>query len=411
LQTKKKLIKDIIVTRNKSYGKCDRIRVLYSFPHKIGADRICYTAWQQVNGLAAAGAELFVMPGVLHRPLPEGVKVQPTLALGKLRVSYKLMGTMRACALHDYIVSRRLEQLAGQVDIVHAWPQGSLRTLEMARRLGIPAVLERPNAHTRFAYEVVQKECQRLGITLPRDYEHTYRADVLAREEAEFAAAYRLLCPSEFVARTFLDKGFEHDRLVRHIYGYDETRFYPDSTPRPQGNALTVISVGLNAERKGLHYALEAWLHSPASQNGVFLIAGDFLPAYREILAPMLSHSSVKVLGHRQDIPELMRKSDIMVLSSIEEGSALVTAEALGSGCVPLVSEAAGATCRHMESGLVHPVGDVSTLTQHFTLLHEDRALLERLRIGAVRVAPKCTWGAAGLRLNEVYHEIAVGDI
>jgi len=31
------------------------IRVLYSFPHKLGADRICYTAWQQVNGLAAAG--------------------------------------------------------------------------------------------------------------------------------------------------------------------------------------------------------------------------------------------------------------------------------------------------------------------------------------------------------------------
>jgi len=25
-----------------------QIRVLYSFPHKLGAERICYTAWQQV---------------------------------------------------------------------------------------------------------------------------------------------------------------------------------------------------------------------------------------------------------------------------------------------------------------------------------------------------------------------------
>jgi len=33
------------------------IRVLYSFPNKLGGARICYTAWQQVNGLAAAGAE------------------------------------------------------------------------------------------------------------------------------------------------------------------------------------------------------------------------------------------------------------------------------------------------------------------------------------------------------------------
>ena len=42
------------------------IRVLYSFPHKLGADRICYTAWQQVNGLAAAGADVLVFPSILQ---------------------------------------------------------------------------------------------------------------------------------------------------------------------------------------------------------------------------------------------------------------------------------------------------------------------------------------------------------
>jgi glycosyltransferase involved in cell wall biosynthesis len=388
-----------------------RVRVLYSFPHKIGADRICYTAWQQVNGLAAAGAELLVMPGVVHRPLPASVKVRPTLALGKLRVSYKLLGTMRACALHDYIVSRRLEKLAGQVDIVHTWPQGSLRTLQMAKRLGIPAVLERPNAHTRFAYEVVQKECDLLGITLPRDYEHTYRADVLAREEAEFASAYRLLCPSEFVVRTFLDQGFEPGRLVRHIYGYDEKRFYPEASARQREGGLTMISVGLNAVRKGLHYALEAWLNSPASRNGTFLIAGDFLPVYREKLAPMLAHPSVNALGHRNDVPELMRKSDIMVLPSIEEGFGLVCVEAMGSGCVPLVSEACTDLCRHMDNALVHSVGDVKSLTDQITLLHENRALLERLRSAAIATAPTATWNAAGAALLEVYRKVISGNL
>ena len=34
------------------------LRVLYSFPGKIGADRIDSTAWHQVSGLANAGAEL-----------------------------------------------------------------------------------------------------------------------------------------------------------------------------------------------------------------------------------------------------------------------------------------------------------------------------------------------------------------
>jgi D-inositol-3-phosphate glycosyltransferase len=384
----------------------NKIRVLYSFPHKIGADRICYIAWQQVNGLATAGAELLVFPGVLHKPLPANVQVRPTLAWGGMRISYKLFGTMRACALHDYIVSRRLEKLVGKIDIIHTWPLGALQTLKAAARLGIPTVLERPNAHTRFAYEVVQKECERIGVALPANHEHAYKENVLRKEEKEYNLTYRLLCPSDFVVRTFLDQGFKREKLVRHIYGVDEKRFYPDNKPKDTKHGLTMLSVGVCAVRKGLHFALEAWLRSPASRDGTFLIAGEFLPAYAKKLASMLSHPSVKVLGHRNDVPELMRKSDILVFPSIEEGFGLVCTEAMGSGCVPLVSDACTDICRHMENALVHHVGDVNALTQHITMLHQDRALLDSLRTSALRTVPDVTWNAAGVKLLQAYREI-----
>src|ERR1700737_2640379 len=105
-------------------------RVLYSYPLKLGATRICYTAWQCVKHVAVAGAEVTVFPGVLQRPLPESIRVSPTLAYGKLRVSYKLLGTVRALKLHDYIVSKRLPKLVGKIDVVHTWPIGALRTLK-----------------------------------------------------------------------------------------------------------------------------------------------------------------------------------------------------------------------------------------------------------------------------------------
>jgi len=382
------------------------IRVLYSFPHKLGADRICYTAWQQVNGLAAAGADVLVFPGVLHRPVPASVRVRPTLAWGKLRVSYKLMGMMRACALHDYIVSKRIEKLAGKIDIIHTWPLGAHHTLETAKRLGIPTVLERPNAHTRFAYEVVRKECERIGVPLPPGHEHEYNAAILAKEEAEYLLADGLLCPSDFVVKTFRDQGFATDKLVRHIYGFDEKQFFPDPTPRDPKRGLTMISVGVCAVRKGLHFALEAWLKSPASRDGTFLIVGGFILAYEAKLKPMLSHPSVKVLGHRNDVPELMRQSDILVLPSIEEGFGLVVAEAMGSGCVPLISDACTDICKNMENGLVHPVGDVAMLTQQITLLHQDRVLLKKLRDASLRAVPEITWTAAGVKLLGTYRQV-----
>ena len=156
------------------------MRVLYTFPHRIGVGRICTTAWEQVNGIAAAGAQVTAMPASVGLDLPEAVRVSPTLSRGRLRIPYRVLGELRALAIHDRIVARRLPRLASQVDIVHAWPLGSLETLKVARRLGIPTVLERPNAHTRFAYEVVREECERLGVELPGDHEHAYNETILA---------------------------------------------------------------------------------------------------------------------------------------------------------------------------------------------------------------------------------------
>ena len=114
----------------------EHVQVLYSFPLRLGADRICGIAWQQVNGLSAAEAGVLAFPASISRPLRPDVKVSPTLAKGKLRVPYKLVGTMRGCAWHDHIVARRLEKMVGQIDIIHAWPLGALETLESSQTAG-----------------------------------------------------------------------------------------------------------------------------------------------------------------------------------------------------------------------------------------------------------------------------------
>jgi glycosyltransferase involved in cell wall biosynthesis len=242
-------------------------------------------------------------------------------------------------------------------------------------------------------------------MNLPPGDEYYYRKDVLEKEEAEYELADFILCPSDFVARTFVDQGVARSKLLRHAFGFDENVFYPCGEPPKTRLGLKMLFVGVCAVRKGLHFALDAWLKSPASETGAFLIAGEFLPAYANKLSSMLSHPSVKVLGHRNDVPELMRNSDLLVLPSVEEGFPLVIAEAIGSGCVPLASDACAEICRHMENGLVHRVGDVATLSHQIAMLHEDRTLLGRLRAGCLKSSHEFTWTAAGVRLLQVYRE------
>jgi len=396
------------------------LRVLQSFPHRIGAARICTTAWHQAAGAAAAGAQVTVFPSGVARPLPAGIAVRPTLARGRWRIPARALGD-RAFELHDRIVARRLSSLAGTIDLVHAWPLGARETLRAAARLGIPTVLERPNAHTGFAYEVVAAECERLGVTLPRGHEHAHNAARLAKEQEEYRLADRILCPSEFVAQTFRERGFEDSKLIRHTYGYDPAIYRPqlrdDLTDpgrhdaadggRPRG--LQALFVGVCAVRKGVHFALEAWLASSASRDGRFRIAGEFVPEYEARLAGMLGHPSVEVLGHSDRVPELMRQSDVLLLPSIEEGFGLVIVEAMASGCVPLVSEACAEVAEHRRTGLRHSVGDVAVLTEQITALDGDRRMLARLREACLRDSAAHTWARAGERLVDAYREAVVG--
>jgi len=382
------------------------MRVLYSFPHKIGADRICYTAWQQVRELVAAGADVLLFPGVVSRPVPDSVEVDPTLARGKLRIPYKLLGKLRALALHDHIVARRLPKLVGRIEVVHVWPCAALETIKTAKRLGIPTVLERPNAHTRFAYEVVNQECRRLGVALPKGHEYEYNEHILRLEEEEFRTADYLLCPSEFVAKTFRDRGFPEGKLLRHQYGFDADDFYPESSLREAGKKFIMLFAGQCAVRKGLHFAVDAWLNSPAVGNGTFFIAGGFIPEYRRYLEPFMKlDRSIVVLGHRDDVPNLMRKADVFVLPSLEEGSPLVCAEAMACGCVNLVSDVCTDVCQHMENALVHGVGDLPTLRRHITDVYDSPELLARLRAGALSSRAAWTWTEAGGVLLHAYEQ------
>lgn len=387
-----------------------RVRVLYSFPHKIGANRICTAAWHQVDGSSRAGAKVTLFTAAICRPFTTDVDVHTTLSAGNFRLPARLLGTRRYCILHDWIVARKLPRLAREFDVIHVWPLGALRTLKTAKKLGIPTVLERPNAHTRYAYNIVLEECRKLGVPMPPGHEHDFNAAILKHEEEEYALATKLLCPSDFVARTFVERGFSPDQIARHQYGFDEHRYHAGSQGQCHDRGLTVLFAAGCAPRKGLHYALDAWLGSEASKTGTFLVVGEFIPGYKEYLSTQLSHPSVKVLGFRKDLNQIMRESDILVLPSIEEGSALVTSEARGSGCVLLVSEAAGAVCKHGINALVHPVGNVPLLSRHFTELHNDRARYVQLRNESLKSVSDLSWTSAGRILERIYRSVGLRE-
>lgn len=388
------------------------MRVLYSFPDGLGAPGIGTTARHQIEGLIAQGLDVSVWCTSLHCELPGARRVVRTLQAGGVRVPHRALGGDRAYRYHDLRVARALRAHAGEFDVVHVWPRASLHTARAARALGIRAVREAPNTHTGHAFDTVARECQILGIAPPAGHSHTTDARRLRHEEAEYAAVDVILCQSEYSRATFLARGVPPAKVAVHQNGTDVARFRPALAPRPVGRPLTALFAGRLEPRKGLHYALDAWKRSGAGERGGrFVVCGEFVPGYREVVAPLLADPSVEVRGYVPDLSGLMRESDVFVLPSVEEGSALVTYEAQACGCVLAVSDATGARCEHRVTGLVHPARDVDALAAHLRELDTDPALLQRLRAATVERLDELTWDRSAEQQAGVYAAALAGDL
>jgi glycosyltransferase involved in cell wall biosynthesis len=378
------------------------MRVLYSFPHPLGGPGIGTTALQQVLGLLRRGHELTVVTTSLHSSCPDltPAHVITTMTIGGARVPHRLMGQDRTMGYHDARVAGYLKR-DRRFDVVHCWPSATLRTARAAQSLGVACVREVPNTHTANAYKVIDELCAELAIELPRGHSHATNAARLAREEQEYAVVTGLLTPSEPVARSFLARGFDSAKLLRHQYGFDPTVFTP--RPRAPHGGLRALFLGGVEPRKGLHVALEAWRRALTGTDARLEICGRVVESYRPVIAKELALPNVHYQGFVHDTAGALQSADVLVLPSFEEGSALVTYEAQGCGAVPLVSDAAGAACIDGVSGLVHRAGDVDALTEQFAALNNDRAWLERLRAGVLKTRDSLTWDAAAERLEQCY--------
>lgn len=384
------------------------VRVLYSFPHTLGAAGIGIAALHQLRALVRAGFEVTLYATSLAAPVDGLTSAVETLVVGGRRVPHRAFGLVRnAYGFHDALVARALARRPYAFDVVHAWPRGCVRTLRTARRVGVPGLRELCSPHSATACEAAEREAARVGMRLPRRHAQRGTAGHLAREDAEYRAAALLLAPSDHVVRTFVERGFAADQLVRHAYGFDPTRFFPadgaeadQRGPRP----FTVVFAGRGEPNKGLHHALRAWRASGI--EGRFLVCGTIMPAYRARIASLLALPGVAETGFVDDLGALLRGADVLVLPSVTEGSALVALEAAASGCVPLVSEASGYPGSHLVDGLTHQVGDVEELTGQLRQLADDRALLAKLRSAALTLSAGWTWEHAGQRLADIYRDV-----
>lgn len=264
------------------------------------------------------------------------------------------------------------------------------------------ALRESPNPHTASVMRASLAASSDAGVSLPAAHSHASSASVLKKELAEYSEAAHVLVPSDYAHQEFIREGFPEQRLLQHRYGCDLSKFAGRLAVPSRGAPLQVAFVGRGDPTKGLHIALRAW--EQASLPGATLtIAGRMEPGYAKSLERSLQLPGVNVTGFVADIPSLLARTDILLLPTWTEGSALVTYEAQASGCIPMVSNASGAYGRPGTDFLEHQVGAADELAGQLRRASGDRGFLQRLSLECTRNREKYSWDAAAASLRSCY--------
>lgn len=239
-------------------------------------------------------------------------------------------------------------------------------------------------------------------------YQWMYTALNARLERQAFSNAEIVVAVSGRVCQELKEIGVPEAHIRIILNGVDLTEFKPGDEQRkaldlPEDVPIALFAGDIRTPRKNLETVLRALVLTPGLHLAVAgSMAGSPYPALSSTLG--LS-SRVHFLGHRQDMPALMRATDVFVFPSRYEPFGLVLLEALASGLPVITMETVGgADIITPDCGLVLPdPDDAEALAAALKLIMCDASQRNRMSQAARSTAEQYSWG----RMAQEYLSIA----
>ncbi|HEY6417646.1 MAG TPA: glycosyltransferase family 4 protein [Candidatus Binataceae bacterium] len=285
-------------------------------------------------------------------------------------------------------------------DAFHCLSSFGLQSHRTARsRYGALTICDRGSTHIEYQDEILRDEYARFGLRFagvdPR---------VMERELEEYALCDLIFVPSTQVLRTFVDQGVPREKLRLNPYGVDLAMFHRE--PKCD-RAFRVLFVGTVTLRKGLPYLFEAMAGIRAPDIELCVI-GVIEPEMRPIMAKYEGTFRYAGVLPRTELYKHYSQASVLVLPSIEEGLALVQAQAMACGVPVIATENTGAAdiFTNGVEGFIVPIRDAAAIRERLLLLYENPARREQMGEAALARARELGgWDDYGRRATDYYRD------
>ncbi len=273
---------------------------------------------------------------------------------------------------------------------------------ERAGKNGKPFYLDQSISHPLVNQQIMEGVARRFPAW--RTEIEPRLPEVLACEQREYELATKIVAASSFSKGTLIAQGVRADKIIVNPYGVELELFHPPAAPRRR-QPLRFLFLGALSARKGVPLLVEAW-RKLQLKNAELWLVGPVSERERALI-PALPGLTCPGKYPHQELPELMRQCDVLVLPSYCEGFALVLLEALASG-MPIITTEATAGPDLIQDGVegrLIPSGDEDALCAAMRDFAAQPDQLEDMASAARRVAEGCSWDAYGERWQRILAE------
>lgn len=289
----------------------------------------------------------------------------------------------------------------GACDILHHWSScGTVSQQAMKQRWNAAIVCERGSSHISFQDGILADEHRRWEMPY-RSIDHR----IVERELHEYQGADCIIVPSHFAARSFVEQGVGRDKLEVVPLGVDLSMFHP--VPKAD-HVFRILYVGQMSLRKGLPYVLEAVCGLGRSDVEFWLI-GSMTPEADPFFKRYCGCFKYLGTAPRHELHQYYSQASVLVLASLEEGMAMVQAQAMACGLPVISTINAGAEDLFQDSveGFIVPIRSPTAIQEKIHYLYENPDHRAEMGQAAMRrVQSLGGWDTYGERVMEVYNKL-----
>lgn len=306
-------------------------------------------------------------------------------------------------ALYDLVTLHQTDD-AGVFHFVNGL---GLRTAQRAKERGSLVICDLRAEHVDRQEETLRLEYDRLGLPY-RSLRALYRDRLLA----EYDLADFLIVPSSFVAESLMHSGIPSQKIIVLPYGVSLRYFSSEALCQERDKRLfRILFVGQIIPLKGIHHLVQAFARLRLPQSEL-VIVGQGDAEYQRLLKRFAAPDiSVRFTGQltQAELKTYYQNSDVFVLPTLSEGSALVVYEAMAAGLPVVTTHNAGSVVRDGVEGLLFPVCDVQALQDKIHHLYQHPEIRLDMGNSARARVQEFTWERYRERLLEVYARIFAG--